>query len=148
MTATSSADPRNIGPLLGRAADSARDDFQDRLNEATAWVEWIRAGAPNSKGCVVCGSEAKTELHHVAGKNNSDLVVPVCRPCHERLSERQNGWDPRWVRPDNAPELRDSLLLRGLSDLCEEKGRFDSAYHVLAKRLRAAYAKIARGSAS
>jgi hypothetical protein len=135
-------------PTISRATEAAHESFQDRLNEAAAWVEWIQAGAPNAIGCVVCASRAPTELHHVAGKNNSDTVVPVCRPCHERLSERQNGWDPRWVRRDNAPELRDSLLLRGLSDLCEERGRFESAYHVLGKRLRAAYAKIARGSAS
>ena len=138
----------DLSALIGRSTEAARDGFGRAINEATAWAEWARAGAPNSNGCIICGSSGPLELHHVAGKNNSDLVVPVCRPCHERLSERQNGWDPRWVRPDNGPELRDSLLLRGLSDLCEEKGRFKSAYHVLGKRLRAAYAKVARGSAS
>ena len=138
----------DLSALIGRSTEAARDTFDRAMNDATAWVEYVRAGAPNASGCIICGSSGPLELHHVAGRLNSDLVVPVCRPCHERLSERQNGWDPRWVRHDNAPELRDSLLLRGLSDLCEEKGRFDSAYHVLAKRLRAAYAKIARGSAS
>ena len=138
----------DIPSLVGRSTEAARTEFEKGLNEATAWAEWVRAGAPNPNGCIICGSSGPLELHHVAGKNNSDTVVPVCRPCHERLSERQNGWDPRWVRPDNAPELRDSLLLRGLSDLCEEKGRFCPAYHVLGKRLRAVYAKIARGSAS
>jgi hypothetical protein len=138
----------DLSALIGRSTEAARDTFDRAINEATAWAEWARAGAPNSNGCIICGSSGPLELHHVAGKNNSDTVVPVCRPCHERLSERQNGWDPRWVRPDNAPELSDSLLLRGLSDLCEEKGRFGAAYHVLGKRLRAAYAKIARGSAS
>jgi hypothetical protein len=138
----------DLSSLIGRSTEAARETFDRAINEATAWTEWVRAGAPNASGCIVCGSWGPLELHHVAGKNNSDTVVPVCRPCHERLSERQNGWDPRWTRADNAPELRDSLLLRGLSDLCEEKGRFESAYHVLGKRLRAAYAKVARGSAS
>ena len=148
MTATTSANPTSIGPLLGRAANAARDDFQDRLNEASAWVEWVRAGAPNSKGCVVCASVAATEFHHVAGKNNSDTVVPVCERCHKKLSERQNGWDFRWVEPNNPPELKEALLLRGLSDLCEEKGRSDSAYHLLAKRLRAQSSMVGRRSAS
>ena len=138
----------DFSALIGRSTETARDTFDRAINEATAWAEWVRAGAPSANGCIICGSSGPLELHHVAGKNNSDTVVPVCRPCHERLSERQNGWDLRWVRPDNAPELRESLFLRGLSDLCEEKGRFESAYHVLGKRLRAAYAKIARGSAS
>ena len=148
MTATSSAEPPSIGPLLGKAAETARDDFEDRLNEASAWVEWVRAGAPNSKGCVVCRSVAKTELHHVAGKFNSDLVVPVCERCHKKLSERQNGWDFRCVEPNNPPKLKEAFLLRGLSDLCEERGRSDSAYHLLGKRLRAQSSMVGRGSAS
>lgn len=146
--ATSSAAPTSIGPRLGRAVDAARDDFQDRLNEASAWVEWIRAGAPNSKGCVVCASLVPTELHHVAGRLNSDLVTPVCERCHKKLSERQNGWDFRWVEPNNPPELKEALLLRGLSDLCEEKGRSDSVYHLLGKRLRAQSSMVGRRSAS
>jgi hypothetical protein len=135
-------------PIFGRATEAARETFQDRLNEAAAWVEWVQSGAPGANGCIICGSSGPLELHHVAGKNNSETVVPVCRPCHERLSERQNGWDPRWVRADNSPDLRESLFLRGMSDLCEEKGRFSSTYHFLGKRLRAAYAKVARGSSS
>ena len=140
--------PTSIAPVLGRAADKARDDFQDRLSEATAWVEWIRAGAPNAKGCVVCGSVVPTERHHVAGEFNSDLVVPVCERCHKKLSERQNGWDFRWVETDNPPKLKEALLLRGLSDLCEERGRSDSTYHLLGKRLRAQSSMVGRGSAS
>jgi hypothetical protein len=139
---------RDLSALIGSSTEAARDTFDRAINEATAWAEWARGGAPNAVGCIICGSSGPLELHHVAGKNNSDTVVPVCRPCHERLSERQNGWDPRWIRADNSPELRESLFLRGLSDLCEERGRFGSAYHELGKRLRAVYAKVARGCAS
>ncbi|EQD54618.1 hypothetical protein B1B_09607, partial [mine drainage metagenome] len=138
----------DVPSLLGRSTEAARSEFETGLSEATAWAEWARVGAPNANGCIICGSSGPLELHHVAGKNNSETVVPVCRPCHERLGERQNGWDPRWIRDDNPPELRESLFLRGLSDLCEERGRFGAAYHVLGKRLRAVYAKTARGSAS
>jgi hypothetical protein len=138
----------DVASLVGRSTEAARTEFEKRLSEATAWAEWARAGAPNANGCIICGSSGPLELHHVAGRNNSETVVPVCRPCHERLSERQNGWDPRWIRQDNPPELKESLFLRGLSDLCEERGRFGSAYHDLGKRLRAAYAKVARGAAS
>ncbi len=138
----------DVPSLLGRSTETAREEFDRSINEATAWAEWARVGAPNASGCIICGCDGPLELHHVAGKTNSDTVVPVCRPCHERLSERQNGWDPRWVRTDNPPELRGSLFVRGLSDLCEEKGRFGSAFHLLGKRLRAQYSKVARGSAS
>jgi cytochrome c553 len=131
-------------PTVSRAAEASREAFQARLNEAAAWVEWIQASAPSTKGCVVCESQAPTELHHVAGKFNSDLVVPVCVRCHGKLTRRQERWDPRWELPSNSPELREALVLRGLVDLCEERGRFDSAYHVYAASLASRYAYLAR----
>jgi hypothetical protein len=134
----------DVPALLARATEAARTEFERKLSEATAWAEWVRAGAPHANACIVCG-QGGTEAHHIAGRHNSPTTVPVCPPCHRRLSERQNGWDPRWVRPDNPPDQKEALLLRGLSDLCEERGRFDPAYHLLGKRLRAAYAKKARG---
>jgi hypothetical protein len=144
----SSTRPTSIATLLGRAADKARDDFQERLNEATAWVEWIQAGAPNAQGCIVCPASGPLERHHVAGERNSDLVVSVCVPCHRRLSQRQNDWDFRWNEEGNSPKLKKALLLRGLSDLCEERGRVDATYHLLGERLRAQSSMVGRGSAS
>lgn len=138
----------NRFPPLGRATEAAREALQAHLNEASAWVEWLRAGAPNSKGCVVCPASGPIEQHHVAGEHNSDLVVSVCVPCHRRLSERQNGWDFRWNNEGNPPNLKEALLLRGLSDLCEERGRVDAAYHLLGKRLRAQSSMTGRGAAS
>lgn len=138
----------DIPSHLARSTERARSDFETGLSEATAWAEWVRAGAPNAKGCIICGSTDHLELHHVAGKFNSDLEVPVCVHCHKKLSERQNGWDFRWVEPANPPALKEALLLRGLSDLCEERGRSNSAYHLLGKRLRAQSSMVGRGSAS
>ena len=134
--------------LTASATEAARTDFEECLNEASAWVEWIRAGAPSARGCIVCGSVGKTEDHHVAGRTNALLVVPVCVRCHGKLTRRQERWDPRWVRSDNSPPLRESLLLRGLVDLSEEKGRFDSAYHELGKRLASRYAMLAKKTVS
>jgi hypothetical protein len=134
--------------LTAAATEAVRDDFGGRLNEASAWVEWLQAGAPNAGGCVVCGSLGLTEAHHIAGRQNSDLRVPVCIPHHRKLTERQNRWDPRWVLPDNSPALRESLIVRGMSDLCEEKGRFDGAYHELGLRLAARYALLGKKTLS
>jgi hypothetical protein len=132
---------------LARGVETTRTRFVSQMGLASAWVQWVRAGAPNSNGCVVCGSEAKCELHHVAGEFNSELTVPACLTCHGKLSERQYGWDPRWQREGNPPALKESLLLRGLSDLCEERARFrGSAYHEVGKRLRAIYATAARAT--
>lgn len=138
----------DLTAVSASAVEGARDDMSRSLGEAGAWVEYLRAGAPGATGCVVCGSLAPTEGHHVAGRHNADLIVPVCPVCHRRLSERQGGWDPRWIRSGNSPSLRESLLLRGLSDLCEERGRFETGYHALGKRLRARYARLAREAGS
>ena len=130
-------------PITAAAVETARSDVESRLNQAAAWVEWLRSG-PTGSTCVICGGTGAVEVHHIAGRRHSDLTVPTCIPCHRRLSERQNGWDPRWLTEERGPALDRSLLLRGLSDLCEEKGRFDGAYHELGKRLRARYAVLAR----
>lgn len=131
---------------VGRAVEVVRMAATRQIGGASAWVEWVRAGAPGFDGCVVCDSRIERQAHHIAGKFNSDLTVPVCERCHGRLSERQNGWDPRWQREGNSPELKATLLLRGLSDLCEERARFEGyAFHEMGKRLRAQYAAAARG---
>ncbi len=39
--------------------------------------------------CLTCGVSADLEAHHVAGRQNSPLVVPVCVDCHRILSNWQ-----------------------------------------------------------
>ncbi len=136
----SAAIPSLTAPIA-RAVDEVRQRLEDGLDEANAWVERVRAGALDSDTCAICErADGPFEKHHVAGKLNSALLVTACLRCHGRLSERQNGWDPRWQWADNSPTLKESLLIRGLSDLCEERARhFGAAYHELGKRLRAVY---------
>lgn len=141
------------GPLpdptvnVGRAVEAVRMAAPRQIGNASAWVEWLKAGAPGATACAVCDSMTHTDAHHVAGKFNSDLTVPVDERCHARLSERQNGWDPRWQREGNSLELKATFLLRGLSDLCEERARFDGyVFHEMGKRLRAQYAAAARAA--
>lgn len=133
---------------VGRAVEAVRAGVPRQIGSASAWIGWLKAGAPGAEGCVVCDSETETEAHHLAGKFNSDLTVPVDERCHARLSERQNGWDPRWQREGNPAELKATFLLRGLSDLCEERARFEGyAFHEMGKRLRAQYSVAARATA-
>jgi hypothetical protein len=131
---------------LGRAVEEARSRLDEGVAEVSAWVERVRAGVLDPAQCAICErKDGPFEEHHAAGRRHGDLTVQACEPCHRRLSERQNGWDPRWQSEERSPALDESLLPRGLSDLCEERGRhFGPAYHELAKRLRATYAKAAR----
>ncbi len=41
--------------------------------------------------CLTCGTWADLEAHHVAGRHNHPLVVPVCVPCHSILSSWQRA---------------------------------------------------------
>lgn len=133
---------------LGRAVEGVRSKAPRQLGTVSAWVEWVSSGARGAHGCVVCDSRIDTQDHHIAGKFNSEVTVPVCERCHTRLSERQNGWDPRWQLENNHSELKATFVLRGLSDLCEERARFEGyAFHETGKRLRAQYAEAARATA-
>jgi hypothetical protein len=133
---------------LARAIDETRSRLEDGVDEASSWVERVRAAALDPDPCAICErADGPFEQHHVAGRLNCDLTVLACLRCHARLSERQHGWDPRWQGADNLPDLKETFLLRGLSDLCEERARhMGPAYHELGKRLRAIYAKRARGT--
>jgi hypothetical protein len=133
---------------IGRAIEAVRQGMPRQIGATSAWVEWVKSGARGAIGCVVCDSNVGTQEHHIAGKFNSDVKVPVCEQCHARLSERQNGWDPRWQREGNPPNLKQTFVLRGLSDLCEERARFCGySFHETGKRLRAQYAVAARATA-
>jgi hypothetical protein len=132
---------------ISRASLATVEEAGEEADHASAWVELVRGGVLEAGQCAICERrDGPFEEHHVAGRLNSDLTIQACKErCHPRLSERQNGWDPRWQLADNSPELKETLLLRGLSDLCEERARhFGPEYHRLAKRLRAVYALRAR----
>ncbi len=135
-----------LSVALGRAVEEVRSRLDEGVAEAIAWIERVQAGVLGTDQCAICErKDGPFEEHHLAGRLNSDLTVSACLRCHGRLSERQNGWDPRWQSEGNLPVLKESFRLRGLSDLCEERARhFGPAYHEFAKRLRAVYAKRAR----
>jgi hypothetical protein len=131
---------------ISRAVEQARDRLDEGLNQAGAWIERVRTGGMNGRLCAVCRrAYGPFERHHIAGRRNSDLTVSVCLRCHRRLSGRQKEWDPRWQATGNSRDLKESLLIRGLSDLCKERARYSSpAYRELGRRLRATYFRRAR----
>ena len=136
-----SGHPGDLTTLFAKASEETRRRLDDAVGEASAWVEWVARGAPGAEGCVVCGSTGHIEENHVAGRSHGELVVPMCVICHRRFTAQQNGWDPRWRKGPRSPTLDESLLLRGLAELCEEKSMVSGpAYAELAQRLLAAYA--------
>lgn len=71
--------------------------------------------------CIICNHDDLLDLeyHHVAGRNNSDFVVSVCRNCHGRLSRNQRLWPKSWARKNNPRNLKEAYLLKGLAEIYE-----------------------------
>jgi len=63
--------------------------------------------------CLTCGVWADLEAHHVAGRNNSPLVVPVCVPCHDVLSnwQRAAGIELERAAPRTEPDRTRALVV-------------------------------------
>ncbi|MGA2913115.1 MAG: hypothetical protein ABSE07_06330 [Methanoregula sp.] len=42
--------------------------------------------------CFICGEDnaAALELHHIEGRNNSDLQIALCKRCHAVITSEQN----------------------------------------------------------
>jgi len=63
--------------------------------------------------CTICAQNAPSESHHVAGRRQSGLTIPVCLNCHAILSRRQYAWDARW-RTEARPAL---YIVQGVLDV-------------------------------
>lgn len=73
--------------------------------------------------CARCEREshgqATEDLHHVAGRSNHAVTIPVPVNDHRaRLSPEQNNWPSRTLRnPDRSPLLAGAACIRGFIDV-------------------------------
>lgn len=61
--------------------------------------------------CSICGRKLQIEEHHVAGRRHDvELTVPLCTPCHDRVTDelRRAGVDMRSTR-DSVERVRRAL---------------------------------------
>lgn len=147
-----SAPAPGLTAILARASEKSREALGRAEDEAAAWLEEVRSGARSHDAeCVACGRGPPLQDNHVAGRRHGDLTVPNCLPCHQRFTEGQDLWDPRWGLDARSPELDDSLLIRGLVDLLRLRAEHvpiqrAGAYLALAESLREQYALAGRRS--
>jgi hypothetical protein len=71
--------------------------------------------------CATCRQQVQgrsgIEQHHVAGRHNDPLTVPVDANDHRRLSDAQRDWPPPTLRnPEQSPLRRAAAALRGFLD--------------------------------
>lgn len=72
--------------------------------------------------CYACqahqAGKPDVEQHHVAGRHNSDVTVPLPANEHRMASDMQQDWPQRTLRnPDSSPLLKASGAIRGFLDI-------------------------------
>lgn len=79
--------------------------------------------------CVICGENDPLvlELHHPEGHKYGNNLVPVCRNCHRKLSDRQKD-HPGQINdpPDELETIAHALL--GRADFSEELAAQDRKF--------------------
>ncbi len=97
----------------------SHEEFLNEMDELIHSDPAINKLVESGGMCVLCGYDADPtilEIHHIAGKHNSDIGIPVCPNCHRILSRNQMGWDKAWVSNSNPSSKKIAFLLRGLAD--------------------------------
>jgi hypothetical protein len=102
---------------------------KERLKER----QWIAELIEKGECCLLCGycdnpliiQYKIIELHHIAGRQNSNITIPVCPNCHAILSWGQRAWPEDWTKPDNPPHIKRAIMLRGLAELDKLKAMIE-----------------------
>lgn len=100
------------------------DNYLENLMGLIVEKKWADKFVSGQGYCIICNHDEPLDLeyHHIAGKNNSSIVVSLCRNCHGKISRKQQlSWPVEWTKKDNSPEHKEGLLLRGISDLIRLK---------------------------
>jgi hypothetical protein len=87
-----------------------------RLTKAEKRLQLLGDDDPR---CGLCGynkNSRNVEKHHVAGRKNSKLTVPLCRNCHGDVSDRQEEQAPDFrSNESNDPLVRQAAMLQGVA---------------------------------
>jgi hypothetical protein len=115
---------QGIGDLL--SAEYLNE--QDELIRETKILEEILS---KDGCCVICfynDNPLILEKHHIAGKNNSVLVLTVCPNCHRILSKKQESWNNDWIKNDNSEIKKLAFTLMGRSEVLEMMAKIDKEF--------------------
>jgi hypothetical protein len=113
---------------------TSSEEYAKKLRTLTSDFAWIEDSVRRGGTCWICGNmddPLGIQLHHVAGKNNSPITIPVCPHCHDKIRRKQAIWPELWSRQDNNdPQRRaakllgwaaiDELRVRDLRDMAHE----------------------------
>ena len=74
--------------------------------------------------CVVCGEDDPDviEMHHPYGKSNSDIVQPLCKNHHSKITKEQNKLSPKARSGNASPEQKRAFQIVSIGALLKELG--------------------------
>jgi hypothetical protein len=90
--------------------------------EKRAYEEAVAGGGM----CLLCGDVLDPWIiqeHHIAGRKNNSLTIPVCPTCHTQLTSKQSCWPEEWTRKNNPPQIKKAFMLMGMADVMTLMGK-------------------------
>lgn len=66
--------------------------------------------------CLVCNESNPfvIEWHHIGGKNNSSVTVPLCANCHVLATKNQLSYDETWTKSEKSDAVKRLYILKDL----------------------------------
>ena len=72
------------------------DELKSAIKETKVIAKIIKSGCT----CLTCfiSNPFLIETHHVGGRKNSSISVPLCASCHVLASKKQLSYDSQWAK--------------------------------------------------
>lgn len=100
----------------------SKEDYNSNLNRRLEEQKWLDDIIAKGGCCLICGYNENPliiEYHHIAGKSNDNITIPVCPNCHRILSNNQLSWNKRWLNKKNTDKTKMAFVLRGQSEILD-----------------------------
>ena len=97
-----------------------KEEYEEKQKNLLEEKKWINETVEKGGCCCICGytdNPLVIEQHHLAGKHNGDITLPLCPTCHRVVSMKQDGWEKEWINSDNVSRKKLAFKLRGWADI-------------------------------
>lgn len=98
---------------------STKPSANESLNQAIKETKIISKMLESGGLCLVCSENNPfvLEWHHIGGKNNCSVTIPLCANCHVLASKNQLNYDGSWMKSKKPDVLKLLYILKDLQFL-------------------------------
>ena len=95
---------------------STKVSLDESLKEAINETKIVSKIIESSGSCLLCfeNNPFVLEGHHLGGKKNSSVTIPLCANCHILASKHQLSYDPMWLKPNKPDAIKSLFVLKDL----------------------------------